>query len=405
MDGAPDLARKPVFRSAASAYDRVMMWLWIGLATASLAAWSWLLLCRGDFWKAGERLDREYEAPDGAWPPVTAVVPARNEAGVIGCALGALAAQDYQGRFRIVVVDDGSTDGTAATATAALAGADAEIVAGTPPPRGWTGKLWALEQGIHAAPETPFLWLSDADVVHPPETLRRLVGKAETDRLDLVSLMVRLRTETAWEKLLIPAFVFFFQKLYPFPQVNDDASRTAAAAGGCVLVRRAALVRIGGLAAIRNELIDDCALAREVKRVGGIWLGLADGSRSIRPYDGLSDIWSMVARTAFHQLGSSAAVLAATVAGMLALYAAPPLAVVLWPLHAIDGALALGALAWLAMARCYRPTCLLYGRAWWEAARLPLAALFFAAMTVDSARTHWLGRGGMWKARRFAPEA
>ncbi len=382
-----------------------MMWMWIGLATASLAAWSWLLACRGGFWKAGERLDREYGAPDGPWPPVTAVVPVRNEAGVIGSALGALAAQDYQGRLRIVVVDDGSTDGTAATATAALAGADAEIVVATPPPRGWTGKLWALEQGIRAAPETPFLWLSDADVVHPPETLRRLVGKSETDRLDLVSLMVRLRTETAWEKLLIPAFVFFFQKLYPFPRVNDDASRTAAAAGGCVLVRRAALVRIGGLAAIRNELIDDCALAREVKRVGGIWLGLADGSRSIRPYDGLSDIWSMVARTAFHQLGYSAAVLAGTVAGMLALYAAPPLAVVLWPLHGIDGAFVLGALAWLAMARCYRPTSGLYGRAWWEAALLPLAALFYTAMTVDSARRHWLGRGGIWKARRFAPEA
>ncbi len=383
-----------------------MMWMWIGLATASLAMWSWLLLCRGGFWKAGERLNREYGATGGPWPPVTAIVPARNEAEVIGSALRALAAQDYAGRLTIVVVDDGSTDATAATAMAALAGADAEIVTGTALPRGWTGKLWALEQGIaRAAPETSYLWLSDADVVHSPETLRRLVGKAATDRLDLVSLMVRLRTETVWEKLLIPAFVFFFQKLYPFPRVNDDASRTAAAAGGCVLVRRAALVRIGGLAAIRNELIDDCALAREVKRVGSIWLGLADGSRSIRPYHGLSDIWSMVARTAFHQLGYSAVMLAGTVVGMLALYATPPLTVVLWPLHGVDVALALGVLAWLAMARCYLPTSGLYGRAWWEAALLPLAAMFFAAMTVDSAWRHWLGRGGMWKARRFAPEA
>ena len=406
MDGAAYIARNPVFRSAASAYYRVMMWMWTGLAGASLAAWLWLLLCRGGFWKAGEHLDKEEGASGGAWPPVTAVVPARDEAGVIGSALGALAAQDYAGRLRIVVVDDGSTDGTAALATAALAGSDAEIMSGCPPPGGWTGKLWALEQGIaRAAPSTRYLWLSDADVVHAPETLRRLVGKAEAGNLDLVSLMVRLRTETAWEKLLIPAFVFFFQKLYPFARVNDDASPTAAAAGGCVLVRGEALARIGGLAAIRNELIDDCALAREIKRVGGIWLGLADGSRSIRPYFGLADIWSMVARTAYHQLGYSVAVLAATVAGMLALYLLPPLAVVLWPLHGIDGALALGALAWLAMAGCYRPTSRLYGRAWWEAGLLPLAALFYTAMTVDSARRHWLGRGGMWKARGFAPEA
>ncbi len=354
---------------------------------------------------AGERLDREYGAPDGPWPRVTAVVPARNEAGIIGPALRALAAQDYPGPLSIVVVDDASADDTAATARSALAGA--EIVAGTAPPGGWTGKLWALDQGIaRAAPETRYLWLTDADIVHPPETLRRLVGKAETDRLDLVSLMVRLRTETAWEKLLIPAFVFFFQKLYPFPRVNDPSSPAAAAAGGCVLLRGRALRRIGGLAAIRGALIDDCALAREVKRAGPIWLGLADGdgSASIRPYGRLADIWSMVARTAFHQLGYSATLLTATVIAMVALYVAPPLAVVLWPLHGNDGALALGALAWLAMAWCYHPTSTHYGRAWWEAGLLPLAALLHTAMTVDSARRHWRGHGGLWKARTFAPE-
>ena len=406
MDRAAHIARNPVFQSAAPAYNRVMTWMWTGLAGASLAAWVWLLLCRGGFWQVGERLNREYAAPNGSWPTVTVVVPARDEAGVIGSALRALAAQDCAGRTKIVVVDDGSTDGTAALAPAALAGAAAEIVAGSPPPPGWTGKLWALEQGVaRAAPETRYLWLSDADVVHAPETLRRLVGKAEADCVDLVSLMVRLRTETAWEKLLIPAFVFFFQKLYPFARVNDDASATAAAAGGCVLVRGAALARIGGLATIRNELIDDCALAREIKREGGIWLGLADGSCSIRPYFGLADIWSMVARTAFHQLGYSAIVLAATAAGMPVLYLAPPLAVILWPLHGVDGALVLGALGWLAIAGCYRPTSRFHGRAWWEAAMLPLVALFYTAMTVDSARRHWLGRGGMWKARSFAPEA
>ncbi len=382
-----------------------MTWLWTGLSAASLAAWAWLLIGRGGFWKAGERLDEADDA-SGPWPPVTAVVPARDEADVIGPALDALAAQDYPGRLAIVVVDDASTDGTAAASRAALADVAGEVVPGAPLPRGWTGKLWALDQGIRrAAPDSRYLWLTDADIVHAPDTLRRLVGKAETERLDLVSLMVRLRAETGWEKLLVPAFVFFFQKLYPFPRVNDPASGTAAAAGGCVLLRREAHQRIGGLAAIRGELIDDCALARAVKRGGRIWLGLADGSRSIRPYDRLADIWSMVARTAFHQLGYSIALLIATVIGMLALYAAPPLAVVAWPAHGDDAALALGALAWLAMAGCYRPTSRIYGRGWGEAALLPLAALLYTAMTVDSAWRHWRGRGGMWKARIFAPEA
>lgn len=383
-----------------------MTWIWTGFAAVSLAAWAWLLVGRGGFWRAAERLGEADGAAAGQWPPVTAVVPARNEAGVIGRALRALASQDYPGRLAIIVVDDGSTDGTAAAARAAPGGRGSEIVQGSPPPTGWTGKLWALDQGIaRAAPDSRYLWLTDADIVHAPDALRRLVAKAEAGRLDLVSVMARLRCETAWEKLLIPAFVFFFQKLYPFSRVNDAASPTAAASGGCVLLSRQALARIGGLAAIRGELIDDCALAREVKRGGRIWLGLADGSLSIRPYDRLADIWAMVARTAFHQLGYSTALLAATVIGMLLLYAAPPLAVLVWPAHGGDVALALGVLAWLAMAVCYRPTSALYGRAWWEAALLPLAALLYTAMTVDSARRHWRGRGGMWKARAFAPEA
>jgi hopene-associated glycosyltransferase HpnB len=380
--------------------------MWTGLAAVSLSAWLYLWLARGGFWKASERLAPAIDELRGAWPQVTAVVPARNEAPVIASSLRALAEQDYPGRLKIVVIDDGSTDGTASAAAAALVGEHSEIVNGSELPRGWTGKLWALEQGIaRAAPGARYLWLTDADIVHPPETLRQLVAKAENDRRDLVSLMVRLRTETFWEKLLIPAFVFFFQKLYPFPEVNDDGSRTAAAAGGCVLVSRAALKRIGGIRTIRNELIDDCALAKEVKRTGSIWLGLAEGSRSIRPYDELSDIWSMVARTAFHQLGYSALVLAGTVAGMLILYIAPPLLVLLWPLHGADAGLVLGGLGWIAISGCYRPTSRLYGRAWWEAAALPAAALFYTAMTIDSARRHWLGRGGMWKARRFAREA
>ncbi len=380
--------------------------MWTGLAAVSLAAWSWLLFCRAGFWKAGERLDPADDRTECSWPPVTAVMPARDEADIIAPALRALAAQDYPGPLQIVVVDDNSTDGTGSVARAALAATACEIIPAPPPPAGWTGKLWALDRGIaRAAPDAGYLWLSDADVVHGPETLRRLVRKAETGSLDLVSLMVRLRCETNWEKLLIPAFVFLFQKLYPFPQVNDDGRRTAAAAGGCVLVRRDALARIGGLAAIRNELIDDCALAREVKRGGRIWLGLADGSRSIRPYDSLADIWSMVARTAFHQLGYSSTLLGATVIAMPAIYLAPPVAVLAWPLHGDGTALIIGLLAWLAMSVCYRPTSRLYDRAGWEVALLPLAALFYTAMTVDSAVRHWRGRGGVWKARAFAPEA
>ena len=378
----------------------------IAVTALSLAAWAYLVLGHGMFWTASVRLPGgDTDPPE--WPAVAAVVPARDEAAFIGRAVRSLAGQDYPGEFAIVVVDDSSGDGTADAARAAAPDGCIEVVRGAGPPPGWTGKLWALDQGVRRAadiaPDAAFLWFTDADIEHAPDALRRLVRRAEADGCDLVSLMVRLNCESGWERLLIPAFVFFFQKLYPFRRVNDARSRTAGAAGGCMLVRRAALNRIGGLAAIRGDLIDDCALARAIKPGGGIWLGLTASTRSIRPYPALGDIWSMVARTAFHQLGYSATLLAGAIVGMALLYLAPPLAVLGWPAHGDGTALALGAASWVLMTVVYGPTLRLYGLSPVNRLLLPVAALFYVAMTADSARRHWSGRGGAWKARYHAP--
>lgn len=377
----------------------------IVLAAVSAAAWLWLLFARGGFWRADQKLAASQRAPD-AWPDVAAVVPARNEADVIGRAVASLAAQDYPGRLSMVVVDDDSDDGTGAAARAASS--EVEVVAGAPLAPEWTGKMWAVHQGVcrvaESHPGATFVWLTDADIEHDPAELRRLVATAEDGRHDLVSLMVRLHCRTFWERLLIPAFVFFFQKLYPFPWVNDPARRTAGAAGGSILVRRAALERIGGIEAIRSALIDDCALAGAIKPGGTIWLGLTRTTRSLRPYTGLSDIWSMVARTAFDQLGYSWAVLVGTVFGMLILYVAPPaLALTAWG-HGDPWAAGLGVAGWALMVLAYVPTLRLYDLPIVMAPVLPIAAVLYAAMTVDSARRHATGRGGAWKARTYAME-
>ncbi len=261
------------------------------------------------------------------------MVPARDEADTIGECLKSLVEQDYPGKFRIVIVDDSSRDGTGdvARGVATEAARSITIVSGAPLEPGWTGKLWALNQGIRAAlndGEPEFLWFTDADIAHGSGTLRALVAKAETDNRDLVSLMVRLHCSTVWEKLLVPAFVFFFQKLYPFAAINDPARKTAGAAGGCLLVRRSSLAAAGGIEAIRGRLIDDCALAEVVQTAGGrLWLGLADDSHSLRPYTRLGDVWDMVARTAFTQLDYSWMKLAGTVVGMVLIYLLPPLGV------------------------------------------------------------------------------
>lgn len=376
------------------------------VGAVALLAWLVLVLAWGGFWRTRERLDEMPPEP-AAWPSVVAVVPARNEAAVIGRTIGSLLAQDYLGPFRIVLVDDHSQDGTAGIAqAAALASSRAErleVVTSRPLPGGWTGKLWALSEGVREAeriaPEAPFLWFTDADIAHDPASLRRLVAKAQGEGLDLVSLMVRLGCSGFWERLLIPPFVFFFAMLYPFAWVNDPRRRMAAAAGGCVLLRREALARAGGVASIRGEIIDDCALGRRLKAGGPIWLGLTTKVESVRPYAGLGEIWAMVARSAFAQLHYSAALLVLTVLGLALVYLAPPLLLLAWPLHGSALVAGLGAGAWILMAVAIRPMQRLYGLGHAWAAALPLVALLYAGMTMDSALAHWRGRGGQWKGR------
>jgi hopene-associated glycosyltransferase HpnB len=396
--------------------------LWTPVAAISLIIWIYLLLARGGFWLARERddLDRldvlDSQAGDASaeWPDVTAVIPARNEAESIAQTVECLLRQDYPGRLRVVVIDDQSDDGTAVRARAAAekinAGARLDILTGTPVPAGWTGKLWAVNRGIaHAcrardadgpalesAPE--FLLLTDADIAHAPDNVRKLVTRARNDNRVLVSLMAKLRNDALFERALIPAFVLFFQMLYPFSQVNRRDLRLAAAAGGCMLVRRDALEAAGGIAPIRAEIIDDCALGRQMKTQGAIWLGLTERAVSIRPYDNLGEIRKMVARTAYAQLQYSPLLLAGTLLSLLLTFIAPPLLA----LFAHGAASAMGALAWLAMTLAYQPMLRFYRQSAWWGPLLPGVAALYAAFTFDSALQHWRGRGGMWKGRAQA---
>jgi hopene-associated glycosyltransferase HpnB len=330
-------------------------------------------------------------------PSVVAVIPARNEAAVVGAAVASLLAQDYPGAFRIVLVDDHSGDGTAEVARAAAAGKEdrLQIVSARPLPQGWTGKLWALSEGVRQIATPPELYLfTDADIAHHATNLAELVIRLQGEGRDLVSLMVKLRCESFAERFLIPAFVFFFALLYPFAWSNDPRRRTAAAAGGCILIRRSAYERIGGYESLKGELIDDCALARAVKRGGSIWLGLTQRTVSLRPYPRIADIWNMVARTAYTQLGYSPVLLAGTVLGMGIAYLLPPLL-----LLAGGGAAWIGAVSWAAMALTYAPMLRFYGVSLFWAPLLPAAASVYLAATIDSAWRHWRGRGGEWKGR------
>lgn len=380
-----------------------------GIAALSLAAWIYLLLFHGGFWRARERLPQQPPVP-ARWPSVVAVLPARDEAETIQAVLEHLVAQDYPGPLSILLVDDNSSDGTGTIAQEVARRAPSDrpviVVDGAPLPEGWTGKLWALSQGVAQGltlePRPAFFLFTDADIGHGPRQLRRLVAQAEASGSDLVSLMARLRCTSFWERLLIPAFVYFFQKLYPFAWANDPRRRTAAAAGGCVLIRESALARIGGIAAIRGKLIDDCSLARAVKAAGGrTWLGLADDTVSLRGYTALGPIWSMVARSAYTQLLHSPLLLVGTVIGMALLYLAPPLLALTWPLHRDAPAGLAGALAWLLMAASYGPMLRYYGRSPVEGLLLPVAGFLYTAMTIDSARLYY-GRGGnRWKGRDY----
>jgi hopene-associated glycosyltransferase HpnB len=370
----------------------------IGLITA--ATWLYLLAFRGAFWRIAPHEETE-PAPAPA-RSVVAVIPARDEADVIGDAVTSLLAQDHAGRFELVIVDDHSSDGTAEAArlaAAAVGAGDRVMVVQAPPmPPGWTGKLWAMREGtaIASAKNPDYLLLTDADIVHARDNLRRLVARAETGGYDLVSLMVRLHCRGVWEKLLIPAFVFFFFKLYPPRWVTDSGRHIAAAAGGCMLLRGPVLRRIGGIDSIRHEIIDDCALARRVKAGGGVWLGIADETRSVRPYGSWRVLWDMIARCAFAQLNYSAGILLALMVGMAVTYLAPPLLVLL---SREPWAMALGAAAWLAMAASFLPILRLYRCPRLMALLLPAIAAFYMAVTVGSAVQYWRGRGGAWKGR------
>jgi hopene-associated glycosyltransferase HpnB len=385
----------------------------LALAVSSLAIWLYLLLGRDEFWRARPRIEDATPPSPAAWPAVAAIVPARNEEAHVEEALCSLLAQDYPGELAVVLVDDHSEDATAAIARRLAAGQarPIEVIGARTLPPGWTGKLWAIHEGLrHAAqvrPNAAYVLLTDADIVHSPESLARLVAKAEAERLDLASLMVRLHCETSWERLLIPPFVFFFLKLCPFAAVNDPQRATAAAAGGCMLARRRALEAAGGIEAIRGELIDDVALARALKhRPGGgrIWLGLAETTASLRRYDRLGAIWAMVARSADTQLCHSLARLAGTLLGMGVAYLVPPLGLLTGIVQGDQMLSALSLAAWIAMAVAYRPTATLYRLATPWLLSLPLAAALYIAMTVDSAIQYRRGTGGRWKGRVFLPQ-
>lgn len=378
-----------------------MIWGWI-FGGAPLLIWVYLLLGRSFFWLARERDDRnEFYAELASWPSVAAVVPARNEADVLNRSLGSLLQQNYPGRFCIFLVNDQSTDGTADVARAFGRTERLEIVDGTPRPIGWMGKTWAMNQGVaKVAADAPpdYFWFTDADIAHAPDNLRHLVVRAETKGLVLASLMAKLSCKTVVEHALIPAFVFFFAMLFPFARVNNPNGKLAAAAGGCMLVRRTALDAAGGIAAIRHEIIDDCALARRLKPRGPIWLGLTNRSQSIRPYETLAQVRHMVARSAYAQLGYSRIMLAGTIFGMLTVYAAAPFVA----LFGWNSAQIAGWTTWALMAVAFQPMLRFYRLSPLWGIALPLIAAVYALFTLDSAFQFWRGRGGMWKGRAQA---
>jgi len=374
---------------------------WVCVLVA--VVWLYLVAVHGGYWLTSQRLPIGAAGAGGAgavWPRVAAIVPARNEADMLPVTLPTLLGQDYPGVLEVIVVDDRSEDGTGAAA-ASLGGV--RVIAGKPQPEGerWAGKVWAMMQGLAAAPGgAEYLLFTDADIAWEPGALADLVAAARDDERDMVSQMALLRARTGWERLLVPAFVYFFAQLYPFRRVNRRRGRTAAAAGGCMLIRRSVLERAGGLAMIKGALIDDVALGQLIKRAGGsTWLGLTTEVRSVRPYEGLASLWQMVARSAYTQLRYRPLLLAGTIIGLLLIYVLPPAGLI----AGLAGANALTALAggagWLLMSVSFLPMLALYRLSPLRAPTLPFIAVLYAAMTLDSARRHYAGRGGEWKGR------
>jgi len=360
-----------------------------------LLVWLHLAFGRRMFWLFRER-DADQRLPVPAhWPPVVAVVPARDEADVIARSLGSLIAQNYPGDFHIILVDDQSDDGTAIAARAL--GGPVTVLCGAPRPPGWTGKLWAMQQGLEAArARAPdYIWFTDADIAHAPDNLARLVARAEADGLVLTSQMAKLSARTLVEHFLIPAFVFFFAMLYPFGAVNDPKRKLAAAAGGCMLARRAELEAVGGIEAIRRNIIDDVSLGKLMKARGPVWLGLSSRAVSLRPYENLSQIRRMVARSAFAELDYSPLKLAGTLLGLVLVYLAPPAVAQ----FANGPSQIAGWIACIIMVVMMQPILRFYRLSPLWAFTLPIIAAFYAAFTLDSAIQYWRGKGGMWKGR------
>jgi hopene-associated glycosyltransferase HpnB len=380
------------------------------IALLAVAAWAYLLVGHGGFWRAREcDAGPAAEAPSGGWPSVVAVIPARDEADVVAQSIGSLLRQDYEGSLNVILVNDQSSDATAEIAEAAARAADASerltVIKGEPLPAGWTGKLWALHQGIEhalASAEVPaYLLLSDADIGYAADSLARQVAVAEKGGYALVSRMAKLRCENLPERVLIPAFIFFFQMLFPFAWVNSTDRRLAAGAGGCMLTHRRDLEAAGGVASVRSALIDDCALAAKLKAQGPIRLELSPRVVSLRPYESLGEIRRMVARSAYAQLRFSPLLLAGTVLGMALIYVAPPALTI----FAQGAPRWLGLLAWAAMALSFQPTLRFYRLSPLWGWALPGIASLYLFFTLDSAWQHRNGRGGMWKGRAQAPGA
>jgi hopene-associated glycosyltransferase HpnB len=407
--------RRPSADAPGLVCEAAGMVILVAACMVAAAAWVYLLAGHGGFWRTDVRLPgRPGAAGPAPWPSVVAVVPARDEAAILPETLPTLLAQYYPGPFSVVLVDDASTDGTAAVAAAVSSGAGSilRVVSGSLPPAGWAGKVWAMAQGVAAAGECDYLLFTDADIALEPAVVAGLVRAAAADDRALVSQMALLRCETGWERWIVPAFVYFFAQLYPFRRVARPRARTAAAAGGCMLVRRETLAAAGGLARIAGARIDDVALARLLKRGPArarCWLGFTTSVHSRRPYPELGGLWDMVARSAYTQLRYSPVLLAGTVAGLCWLYLLPPVAALGGLTAAVAGGhpagpavwwcAGAGLAGWALMTLSYLPVLRLYRLSPLRALCLPAIALLYTAMTVDSARRHRRGRGGEWKGR------